>query len=271
MEFDHIQGESDGETFQLEKVSADIANAESNKLKLYPRGNSFERRDELGNVLIHVAGTKAKVTSPGVGDDVTKGFVPTSLWIDEAASPRQSWICVNNAAGAAVWHRISSAAGSLPGSADMFDWDASPSKPPPEVESGDILTFEFQKGGPIRAVIGAIQYPVNRAPVVNPQLIVPFIVTTTGAGNGNVLWRLHVKYIAVGELSTKADDETLDIAAPVVNTLNRFHQTFFTLDRTKIAVNDYVSFSLERQHGLAGDTFTGRVGATEIAQFEAGL
>lgn len=45
--------------------------------------------------------TKAGI--PGVTDDSTKGYVLGSIVIDTSASPRESYVCTNPAAGAATW------------------------------------------------------------------------------------------------------------------------------------------------------------------------
>ena len=44
-------------------------------------------------------------TSPTVGDDVNDGILIGSVWMDTTAG--RAWICLNNAAGAAVWAEMS--------------------------------------------------------------------------------------------------------------------------------------------------------------------
>jgi len=209
-----------------------------------------------------------QTSAPTVSDDATKGYLEGTLWAD-TTNGNFYWLN-DSTAGAAVWMRILSSSGSLASPGKYFDWDRSPASGPPEVQSGDVLTFEFVNTGPIRSMIGAIQYPTGVGPTVNPVFTIPFAVTSTGAGDADVVFRLHAKYIGSGELTTKADDETLDTTVAVVDTLDRKHEFSITLDKTKIAAADYASFSLERIHTDAADTFTGSVGVFEISEFDPG-
>lgn len=213
--------------------------------------------------------TTFKTVDPTVNDDADDGYIEGAIWVN--TTDLRVWFLLKATPTAADWRRVPVSTDSVPMNALPFDWDSNPVAPPVEVVSGDILTFEFQDAGPIRSVIGAVNYPNNQAPIFNPVLIVPLVVTVTGAGNGNVVLRLHAKYIASGELTTKADDETINMTVPLINTLHQKHEVEFVLDKTLISAGDYVSFKLERIHTDAADTFTGRFGVTEIAEFDPGL
>lgn len=46
----------------------------------------------------------AATTAPGIGDDEDDGYAAGSLWTDTTAG--EAYICVDPAAGAAVWKQI---------------------------------------------------------------------------------------------------------------------------------------------------------------------
>ncbi len=208
--------------------------------------------------------------APTVNDDITNGHVVGDIWVSDQAAVVFRYWCEDNTAGAAIWQRYLSSAGSLASPTKVLDWDRDPSSGPPEVLSGDILVFEFQDGGPIRGVISAINYPFGSAPVTNPIVVIPFFVTSTGAGDDDAVFRLNVKYIATGELSTKANDETLDQTVAVTDTLDSRQQMTYTLDKSLISSGDYVSLRLERIHSDPADTYSGNIGIAEIGEFDAG-
>jgi hypothetical protein len=95
---------------------------------------------------------------------------------------------------------------------------------------------------------------------VNPTITIPFVVTVVGAASANVRMRLTMRYIAVGELTSKAADETLLQTVAVTNTLNIVGSMTFTLNASLMAAGDVLNFHLERLGTDAADTFTGRIG-----------
>lgn len=95
---------------------------------------------------------------------------------------------------------------------------------------------------------------------MNPTITIPFVITVVGAANANVRMQLTIRYIAVGELTSKAADETLLQTVAVINTLNQMHSMTFTLNAALIAADDVINFDLQRLGSDATDTFTGRIG-----------
>lgn len=95
---------------------------------------------------------------------------------------------------------------------------------------------------------------------VNPTITIPFVITQVGAANANIRMQLTMRYIAVGELTTKAADETLLQTVAVINTLNQMHSMTFTLNAALMAAGDVMNFLLERLGSDGADTFTGRIG-----------
>lgn len=100
---------------------------------------------------------------------------------------------------------------------------------------------------------------------VNPVIQIPFVVTVVGAASANVQMRLTMRYIATGELTTKAADETLLQTVAVTNTLNIMNTMTFTLNAALIAAGDVMNFHLERLGSDAADTFTGRIGISGVS------
>lgn len=125
------------------------------------------------------------------------------------------------------------------------------------------------RDGQTDGVASSFLVPRNMDLTVDPILQVPFVVTQAGGGgNGNVRMRLTVRYIAVGELTTKAADETLLQTVAVINTLNQMHLMTFTLDSALMAAGDVINLHLERLGTDVLDTYTGRIGIVEHGRFD---
>ncbi len=125
-----------------------------------------------------------------------------------------------------------------------------------ELDSGDgvLLNFELPDGIDLTTVD-----PVVVVNVATSQ-------EDDGATNGTVLFQLTTRYVADGELLDKVIDETLtpDGAQPtIIDTLTIQQQITFTLDRTKIAVDDVLTFQFEN---LGGGTYLGKVGVIRTAK-----
>jgi hypothetical protein len=135
------------------------------------------------------------------------------------------------------------------------------------VFSNQIPTFELPDGS-TKGVVGDLETPRNIDLTVDPQIQFQFVVLVTGAADANVRMSLTVRNIAVGELTTKAADQTLLQTVAVINTANRVHLMTFTLDRTLIAAGDRLSYHLERLGTDGADTFTGTIGIMEWQRFD---
>jgi hypothetical protein len=73
--------------------------------------------------------------------------------------------------------------------------------------------------------------------------------------------RLTCRYIANGELTSKAADETVLVTQPVVNTDKIMGQISFPLNAALMAASDKINLHLERVGNVdPPDTFTGSVG-----------
>jgi len=135
------------------------------------------------------------------------------------------------------------------------------------VYTSEVRVWEMQDTQ-TRGVAASFEIPRNMDLTVNPILNVPFICTVAAA-NGNVRMSLTARYIAAGELTTKAADETLLQTVAVVGTVNQ-NQTImtFTLNASLMAAGDIINILLQRLGGDAADTFTGRIGLVENARFD---
>ena len=133
---------------------------------------------------------------------------------------------------------------------------------PCEVTLGNMPVFSLENGATM-GVVGHTGLPDDiDLSTDNPIVHMAFAISATGGGS-NVRFSLEMKYIAVGELVTKAPDETLLLTKAVINTINELHTVMFTLDRTKIEATDHIEFHLERLGSAGPDTFTGAVGVME--------
>ena len=143
---------------------------------------------------------------------------------------------------------------------------ADPITSPSQVTSGDLIAFELPNAA-TKAVLADEVTPINLSLAVNPVLDIHFVVSSAGTGAGNVRFRLLVRYIDNGELTTKAVDETLPRTIGVINTLNEHHTFTVTLDASKISATDHhISFKLERLGADVLDTFDGNIAILDAAQ-----
>lgn len=102
-----------------------------------------------------------------------------------------------------------------------------------------------------------------RLTTTNPRLRIPFQTTDTGAASAAVDLQVQVRYIATGELTSKAADETFTPSPVVTNTVDTMHEIELTLDRTKMAAADKLAVYLTN---LGTGAFTGKIGIWAGAQ-----
>src|SRR3989304_9918779 len=102
---------------------------------------------------------------------------------------------------------------------------------PSTVRVGETLVVELRNLGPMKGVYGVSTLPgeIDLA-TVNPLITVRFITSGTGVA-GNVILRATMRYVANGELITKAADETFTNTVAVINTLGAISTTTYTLTR----------------------------------------
>jgi hypothetical protein len=145
---------------------------------------------------------------------------------------------------------------------------ADPATDPSLVFSNLVPTFELPDAV-TTGTVSDLETPRNiDLTTVDPIVRIQFVVSLAGAADADVRLRLTVRNIAVSELTTKAADQTILSTVAVVNTVNRVHETTFTVDRTLIAAGDRLSYHLERLGTDGADTFTGRIGIMEWQRYD---
>lgn len=82
--------------------------------------------------------------------------------------------------------------------------DSDPSK----VFLDNVRTFELPDDD-TKGVVANFILPRNIDLLVDPSMMIEFFISSTGSGNGNVRFRTTARYIAVGETTAKAADETV--------------------------------------------------------------
>ena len=150
---------------------------------------------------------------------------------------------------------------------EQVDWDADTPTSPTTIQSGDLFGFELINSV-TRSVVSNFEVPKNSDLGVDPVIVVHFFVSSTGGADANVRLQIGAKYIGVGELTTKAYDETLAQTVAVVNTLGRIHEATFTLDGALMSAGDRITLLLSRLGGDAADTFTGDIGIAEVGRID---
>lgn len=144
----------------------------------------------------------------------------------------------------------------------LFSWKADAATNPSRVSEDQVWAFELTDGT-TKGVVITLFTPAGMSFATNPIVNIPFIVTVPGAASANVRMRLTCRYIANGELTSKAPDETLFQTVAVVNTDKRMDVMSFTLDAALLAPGDKINLHLERLGADGLDTFTGSIGILE--------
>lgn len=130
----------------------------------------------------------------------------------------------------------------------------------------DLATFEFDDGDSTKNIIAEFTVPDGIDLSTNPVLLMKFTVLATGAGNANADLDLQATYIADGEQTDKAVDETISQSVAVTDVLEQQHEVTFTLDRTLIAASDAIKLRLLRLGG--SDAYSGDIGVYDRAQLQ---
>lgn len=146
-----------------------------------------------------------------------------------------------------------------------IDWENTIVPKPSVVSSGNLEVFEFPDGL-TRSLSSESQIRDGVLISANPVLDAQFAVTTNGAGNADVRLQLQITYIAVGELTTKAVDETVLLTCPVIDTFDQLHTCSFQLDKSLVVGGEVAQVVLSRLGGDGADTFTGKVGILKTSR-----
>jgi hypothetical protein len=133
------------------------------------------------------------------------------------------------------------------------------------ITNGDSISFELPDGS-TKAVVGHAPLPSGIDFTGHFRLVVYYAVSTPGPGSGNISLRGNFKYIAVGELMTKANDETITLLSGVTNTDDRLHRVEFNLNPSLMAENDFMSCKIERL-GLT-DAYNGNIAILEVGRLD---
>lgn len=144
-----------------------------------------------------------------------------------------------------------------------IDWENTIVPKPSVVGSGKLEVFELPDGS-TRSLSSESQIRDGVSISIDPILDAQLVVTTLGAGDADVDLQLEITYIAVGELTTKAVDETVLVSCPIVNILNLMHTCSFQLDKDLIIGGEVAQVVISRLGGA--DAYTGRVGLLKTSR-----
>jgi hypothetical protein len=159
------------------------------------------------------------------------------------------WFCINDT-------RIAS---------EVFDFDAGIGTVTDE--SGDNLIFELPNSQN-REVIGNIILPREIDFSSNITLIVQYVATAPVGAAGNAHLVIEVRYISVGETTTKPADQTFTINQPVINNLDQIQQMNISLSQALMQDGDRMTISILREGSNPADTFTGTLGILELGRLD---
>jgi len=134
------------------------------------------------------------------------------------------------------------------------------------VTSGEIQVEEMADAA-TTGVVASVKLPSNSDLTTNPQIIFSLVTTVTGVA-GDVRFEATLRYVADGELTTKAADETILLTNTAINTADAMDSITFTLNGSLMAAGDFAFINLRRLGLDAADTFTGRVAVAKTAIVE---
>ena len=129
---------------------------------------------------------------------------------------------------------------------------------------GDLPVVLFASNSTEKAIYTF--FSLGRMVLTDTNPTINFIIYSTTAPvattSDSVRWQLETRYIGESELATKAPDETFLITGGLPTTTANTRQSIikFTLDRTLIATEDVLLFTLSRIGGDGSDIYGSDVG-----------
>lgn len=156
----------------------------------------------------------------------------------------------------------------FPISSETIEFDADPATGPSQVFTGDIISFELPNAAE-KAVVTDFPLPDNFDTSKNPTVIIGFVPAVVAGANGNVRLKLEARYIAEGELTTKAFDETIFLTQAIIDTPDEIQvHAIFTLDASKMAALDHNSLKITRLGNDALDTYGNSIEVLRHGRFD---
>jgi len=129
-----------------------------------------------------------------------------------------------------------------------------------ELTLDDIPGFELADSVDDKGVTFSLPLSPGFNLSTNPKVDFDIFVFATGAGNANAYFELAVKYIAAGELTSKANDETLNATLAIVDVdSERQSLLSFTLNTSLIVNSDSLVAVMRRLGNDVLDTYTGKL------------
>ena len=140
---------------------------------------------------------------------------------------------------------------------------------PSEVEVGNVTVLELPDGS-VKGVNCYFSIPRDvDLSTDDPTVTFYFVISSTGGGNANIRLRTEARYVAAGEQIDKPIDETVLQTEAVVDVDEELHEINIVLDRTLMAIDDFVILNISRLGDAdPPDTYSGNVGAILQQRFD---
>lgn len=144
----------------------------------------------------------------------------------------------------------------------FFEGDSSN---PAESTANDIRTLTLVENTP-KGGLSAFVLPPEMNRTVNPTL--SFTTLTSGAGTGDIVWRLTAKYMAVGEdITAPVNSETIGLIKAPNTAEDVFDVQVLELDVSLMDAGDMLVLHLERVAGDDLDDYDQPISLVKQAQF----
>jgi hypothetical protein len=167
---------------------------------------------------------------------------------------------VSGFSGASGFSGISGFSGTTPQDSIWLFFRADPDTGPSEVWIEKAQGYELPDGS-TKGVVAVHAPPrgIDTGAGVTVTFRALLAVSSTGAGNANVRMQLQATFVDLGELITRAVDETLLATVAITDTLYELHEVTFAVDATNIHNPGEMEFVLNRLGSDGADTYTGSI------------
>ena len=140
--------------------------------------------------------------------------------------------------------------------------------PGTQIENDDTIWFELADGV-TEQVVAQFNIPEDMDLTVDVNQSVSWSTLFTAVSGGtDVRYNVAIKYLAIGDLTTSADDETVAFTTPIATpSVNQVSLGGLALTKPTVTGLNYARLKVQRLGGDGLDTFTGKIAISKYGIF----